>query len=284
MTLSGYNFAVANSYNTTQTVQFTPTDKKRYLVAVCADPSTMSGATLPLNYESEHCLFDDPVVLPSAMQGGVANRVNKVVPYLLEEDFSRITTSFEDGTNHSGSDAEEKKAISLAQYGLNDWYGARVGGAAGQNIRIASRMEMGMWITNKNTGRVDTPVLSKLKPSASVSIKVEYDYAGDRYEGVDVGGDSGFPVYSAGTSISVVTAGDDEIDNVVVGGVAIAIDGPNANGTYYGVTPHHNVYTATGCSNTTRVSWYVTNNRPSAFAGNGMYWLYIDNVKVQIAQ
>lgn len=281
MTLSGYTFAVANSYNTTQTVQFTPTDKKRYLVAVCADPSAMSGATLPLKYESEHCLFDDPVVLPSAMQGGVANRVNKVVPYLLEEDFSRITTSFEDGSNYSGSDAEERDAISLASYGLNDWYGARVGGAAGQNIRIASRIETGMWITNKNTGRVDTPVLTKLKPNANASIKVDYDYAGDRYEAV---GSGGFPVYSAGTSTSVVTAGDDEIDNVVVGSVEIAIDGPNANGTYYGVTPHHNVYTATGCSNTTRVSWYLTNNRSGSFAGNGMYWLYIDNVKVQIAQ
>ena len=172
-------------------------------------------------------------------------------------------------------------AIALAQYGLNDWYGARIGGGAGQNIRICSRMEMGMWVTNRNTGRVDTPLLTKLKPNANASIRVDYDYAGDRYEAV---GSGGFPVYSAGTTTSVVTAGDDTIPSVVVADVVLAIDGPNADGTFYGNTPHHNTFTAAGCGNTTRVSWYLTNNRSAGFAGNGMYWMYIDNVKVQIAQ
>lgn len=280
MTLSGYNFAVPNTYTTSSTLQLTPNSAKRYLVAVCAESQSLQGATLPLQYESEHCLFADPVTLPATMVANALNRIDKQVPYLLEEDFSSLHTSFEDGTVHKTSDSGEYSAIALAQYGLSDWYGARVGGGAGQNIRICSRIEMGMWITNKNTGRVDTPVLSKLKPSVSVSIEVQYDYAGDRYEAV---GSGGYPVYSAGTSTSVVEKGDNEIENIQVASVQLAIDGPNANGTYYGNTPHRNTFTASGCSNTTRVCWYVTNNRAAEFAGNGMYWLYIDNVKIKIA-
>lgn len=281
MTLSGYSFIVPYTNTTTTSLQLTPLASKSYYVAVCADPAAMGGASLPLQYESEHCLFDDPITLPATVAANAITRIDKAVPYLLEEDFSAIHTAFENGTVHKTSDAGEYDAIALAQYGLEDWYGARIGGAVGQNIRICSRMEMGMWVTNKNTSRVDTPVLSKLKADANASIKVDYDYAGDRYEAV---GDGGFPVYSAGTTTSVVTAGDDEIPSVVVSSVTLAIDGPNANGTYYGVTPHHNTFTATGCANTTRVSWYLTNNRAAGFAGNGMYWMYIDNVKVQIAQ
>ncbi|MBR0330352.1 MAG: hypothetical protein IIX12_02005 [Alistipes sp.] len=280
MTLTGFNFVVPYTHTTTTTHTFTPNATKHYKVAVVASPSSMSGVTLPLQYESVHTLFSDPVTLPSCRAGEYAV-VQKVVPYLLEEDFSGITSSWENGTVHKTSDAGEYDAISLAGYGLNDWYGARIGGAVGQNIRICSRMEMGMWVTNKNTSRVDTPVLSKLKANANATIRVAYDYAGDRYEAV---GNGGYPVYSAGVSNSVVTAGDDKIETVVVGDVVLSIDGPNANGTYYGVTPHHNSFDAAGCSSTTRVSWYLTNNRASGFAGNGMYWMYLDNIKVQIAQ
>lgn len=281
MTLTGYNFVVPYTSTTTNTLVLTPNDKNRYIVAICADPSTMGGKSLPLSYESVHCLFDDPITLASSLAENSLNRVDKRVPYLLEEDFSGISSSFENGTVHKTSDAGEYDAIALAQYGLNDWYGARIGGGAGQNIRICSRMEMGLWVTNRNTGRVDTPVLTKLKPNANASIRVDYDYAGDRYEAV---GSGGFPVYSAGTTTSVVTAGDDTIPSVVVADVVLAIDGSNADGTFYGNTPHHNTFTAAGCGNTTRVSWYLTNNREAGFAGNGMYWMYIDNVKVQIAQ
>lgn len=281
MTLTGYNFVVPYTSTTTTSLVLTPNNRNRYLVAICADPSTMGGKNLPLNYESVHCLFDDPITLPATLAANNLNRLDKTVPYLLEEDFSRLTSSFEDGTVHKTSDAGEYKAISLAQYGLDDWYGARIGGGAGQNIRICSRIEMGLWVTNKNTGRVDTPLLTKLKPNANAPIRVDYDYAGDRYEAV---GSGGFPLYSAGTTTSVVTAGDNKIPSIVVADVALAIDGPNANGTFYGQTPHHNTFTATGCGNTTRVSWYLTNNRGAEFAGNGMYWMYLDNIKVQIAQ
>lgn len=280
MTLSGYSFLVPFSSTLVSSIQFTPNDKKSYTVAISADPATMGGKSIPLQYESEHCLFNDPVVLPTTLATKVYNMIHKTVPYLLEENFSGMTGSFENGTVHKTSDAGEYDAIDLSQYGLNDWYGARVGGGAGQNLRICSRIEMGLWIVNRNTGRVDTPALSKLKPNANATIRVDYDYAGDRYEAT---GSGGYPVYSAGTSTSRVQQGNNTIENVVVNSVVLAIDGPNKNGTYYGNTPHHTSFNAGSCGNTTRVCWFVTNNRSTGFAGNGMYWLYIDNIQVQIA-
>lgn len=280
MTVSGYSFLVPFSASTVNSKQFTPNSQKSYKIAICADPSAMVNKNLSVQYESVHCLFTETVTLPASLSEDNYNRVDTTVPYLLEENFSGITASFENGTVHKTSDAGEYNAIDLNQYGLADWYGARVGGATGQNLRICSRVEMGMWVVNRNTGRVDTPALSRLKSGANATIRVAYDYAGDRYEAT---GSGGYPVYSAGTSTSRVQKGDNQIEQVVVNSQVLAIDGPNKNGTYYGNTPHHNTFDAQGCGNTTRVSWFVTNNRASAFAGNGMYWLYIDNIKIQIA-
>lgn len=279
MTLSGYTFVKPFTLETTDKNVVTPNDAKKYKVAIVAAASAIQGKQLGLKYESEHTLFDDPITLPASISGTQVN-VDKVVPYLLEEDFSGITKAFEHNTRHTGSDAGESSAVSLAQYGLNDWYGARVGGDIGKNICIASRVEMGMWQVNRNSGRVDTPKLNRLKSGTNATIKVEYNYAGDRYERV---GSGGYPVYSAGTSTSVVNKGDNAIGNVVVNGVVLAIDGPGNNSTYYGNTPHYNSFNASGCNSSTRVSWSLTNNRAAAFAGNGMYYLYIDNIRVSIA-
>lgn len=240
----------------------------------------VSGRAAVMSFDSDNCLVSRGFTMPNIIVYGRNYTSKQDVPYLLSEDFSGISSTFENGTVHTTSDAGERSAISLAQYGLNDWYGARIGGGQGLNLRIASRIEMGLFVTNRNKGRVDSPVLSGIKAGKSISIKVEYNYAGDRYESV---GSGGFPVYSAGCSESVVQKGDNSIERVAVSSVVLSIDGPNANGTYYGNTPHYNSYTIDGCSNATRVCWSLTNNRSASFAGNGMYWLYIDNVKVSVA-
>lgn len=241
----------------------------------------VSGKSVTVSFDSANCLVSESFVMPQINQFA-KNDTRQVVdvPYLLYEDFSGLNTAFEDGTNYTGSDVSEYSAIPLGTYGLVDWYGARVGGAVGSNLRIASRIETGLWATNRNTGRVDTPALNGIKAGKSIRIKVEYDYAGDRYEAV---GSGGYPVYSSGCSDNVVTVGDDQIERLAVDSEVLQIDGPNANGTFYGNTPHHKSYTIDGCSNKSRVCWFLTNNRKGSFAGNGMYWLYIDNVKVTVA-
>ncbi|MEG1406207.1 MAG: hypothetical protein RSC34_06325, partial [Alistipes sp.] len=85
------------------------------------------------------------------------------------------------------------------------------------------------------------------------------------------------------TTQGAIAVGD-VITNKLIDGVAINIDGPDRNGTYYGNTPHHVSQSIPSCTPDTRLSWQVTNNRSSHFAANGNYWLYIDNIKVKIVK
>ena len=45
---------------------------------------------------------------------------------------------------------------------------------------------------------------------------------------------------------------------------------------------HANDFRIAGCTSDVRLSWRVTTDRGGT--GNGCYWLYIDNIKVQIVQ
>jgi hypothetical protein len=47
---------------------------------------------------------------------------------------------------------------------------------------------------------------------------------------------------------------------------------------------HANDFRIAGCTSDVRLSWRVTTDRKGGIGGNGCYWLYIDNIKVQIVQ
>lgn len=240
----------------------------------------LSGKRFEVVFESEHAVVRSELRMPDVQAYSRNTLPVLEVPYLFFEDFSGLSASFENKSEFSDAfDTANASAVSLDAYGLNGWYGARIGGAAGGNIRIASRVEMGMGIRNIMLGRVDSAPLANLK--APAKIRVTYDYAGDYFEGV---GSGGFPVYSAGCSKTVVNKGADTIERIAenVNGVVLASDGSHDNSTLYGFTPHTESYTMTECDATTRLSWSVTNNRSRGFAGNGQYWVYIDNVRVSI--
>ena len=111
---------------------------------------------------------------------------------------------------------------------------------------------------------------------------VEFDYASDLYEGTGSGGST---TYWAGTTTNAgLLNGSNAIENVVLGETTIPRDGPGNNGTWYGSTPHTASYEVDGCGSATRLSWRVGVSRASSFAGNGNYWLYIDNIKVSIVK
>ncbi|MEG2613847.1 MAG: fimbrillin family protein [Alistipes sp.] len=259
----------------------------RFTVRVYADEypaATLSGKTLTINYESTNALLTDrTITLPTLTPTQGRANVPMTVPYLFEEDFSKVTPSFEKNTIFAGSDALNPDPEALDTYGLKGWTGGRVGASAGISLRICSRVESGGWIVNRRPGRVDTTPLSGIKAGKTPKVSVSYDYAGDRYNGS--GGKSGAPVITFGyTTIQGAIKVGDEITNKLINGVAISIDGPDQNGTYYGNTPHHVLQTIPVCTPDTRLSWQITNNRGSHFAANGNYWLYIDNIKVQISK
>ena len=139
-----------------------------------------------------------------------------------------------------------------------------------------------MWIANKLNGRVDTPPLSQIKAGKTPNINVTFNYGADKYEKVNAG--SALPIYDAGyTTNSNAIKGDQNIEHTVLSGVSVQIDGNKDNTKRYDLSnAHSNSFSVPACSNNTRLSWKVSTNRGGEFAGNGNYWLYLDNIRVSI--
>jgi len=247
-------------------------------------PDAFNGAQVDLSYDSTHAVVTGTAALPAAPVAGGHNTVPVKAPYLFFEDFSGIAQSFEFNTEFTGSDALNPDPVSLDDYDLQGWTGVRVGGSKNISLRICSRVEIGAFIPNRRPGRVDSAPIRNIKAGMNVNVLVAYDYAGDRYNGT--GGKSGKPVMSFGyTSTQGQIAAGTDISNMLINEEAIDIDGNDNNTPYYGTTPHvKSSLPIPNCTQEIRLSWKVTNNRGSAFAANGNYWLYIDNIRVSIAQ
>ncbi|MDE7451343.1 MAG: hypothetical protein K2M66_04295, partial [Alistipes sp.] len=112
-----------------------------------------------------------PFTLP-ALEAEVENTVPALeVPYLFEEDFSGLNGNdyhLEAGGASLGTDG----ASGLASIGLTDfWSGQRIGGAAGDYVKISS--VSGLY---KYRGRMTAPCLDCLKSESY--ILVEFDFSG----------------------------------------------------------------------------------------------------------
>ena len=239
----------------------------------------LGGKTLTAVLESQHAEGFE-------VSNTVANKsLSLSAPYLFFEDFSGTTTSYEYHTEHETSDSQDPNPITLDNYGLSDWTGTRVGISAGVGIRIQSRVECGMGIANHLQGRTESAPISHIKSNTSVKVSVSYDYATDRYNAS--GGKSGNPLITFGYTEKTGTAkaGDDNFLTTLFNNKEItALDCDNGNDEkYYGHTTHteQNLIIET-CSQKTRLGWRISNNRKGAFAANGVYRLYIDNVRVSI--
>jgi hypothetical protein len=169
----------------------------------------------------------------------------------------------------------------LAEYGLSGWSAVRVGMDNGI-LRICCRYESGLWIAAYYKGRIDTAPMSNLKSNAKV--RVTFDCGG---------GSTDFGLGDAGTSWMYFGHTTNSGNNTVGGsGKNVSIDNAVAsqidvgiNASYEGnLKPYNNGngIVVDNCSPSTRFTWAVTTSKGSSFAGNANYWLYLDNIKVQI--
>ena len=247
-------------------------------------PDAFKGAKVDLVYDSTHAIVTGTATLPEKQVADSRNAVQVKAPYLFFEDFGGITQSFENDSEFKGTDANNPNPVTLNEYGLQGWTGVRVGGSAGIGIRICDRTEIGAWVVAHYNGRIDSAPISNIKAGMNVNVHVAYDYAGDRYNGT--GGKSGNPVVSFGYTTTQGAIGiSTNISNTVINEEVINIDGNDNNTPYYGITPHSKErLLVPNCTSEVRLSWKVSDNHGRAFAANGVYWLYIDNIRVSIAQ
>lgn len=232
---------------------------------------TFSGKDVTVTFDTEHVDATQTVRVPDLTTLNFAE-ISAGLPYLLYEDFSGVE-SFNSGDNYAMSNAGSKSPKSF----LNGWTGGRVGAEAGMCIRIACRRE-----TSKGyDARVDSAPIISLKKSTD--IKVSYDYGvNNKYGGIAIitDGNVGQNVYIGYvTDTKGYRSGDDsgtfESDN-----------------TFY-AKEYTGSYTSTPNSDTRiihsaptgvlRITWRSAAEY-QAGTTNTTCWLYLDNIKVQIAK
>lgn len=232
---------------------------------------TFSGKDITVTFDTEHVDATQTVRVPDLTTLNFAE-ISAGLPYLLYEDFSGVE-SFNSGDNYATSNAGSKSPKSF----LNGWTGGRVGAEAGMCIRIACRRE-----TSKGyDARVDSAPIISLKKSTD--IKVSYDYGvNNKYGGIAIitDGNVGQNVHIGYvTDTKGYSSGDDsgtfESDN-----------------TFY-AKEYTGSYTSTPNSDTRiihsaptgvlRITWRSAAEY-QAGTTNTTCWLYLDNIKVQIAK
>lgn len=232
---------------------------------------TFSGKDVTVTFDTEHVDATQTVRVPDLTTLNFVE-ISAGLPYLLYEDFSGVE-SFNSGDNYATSNAGSKSPKSF----LNGWTGGRVGAEAGMCIRIACRRE-----TSKGyDARVDSAPIISLKKSTD--IKVSYDYGvNNKYGGIAIitDGNVGQNVYIGYvTDTKGYSSGDDsgtfESDN-----------------TFY-AKEYTGSYTSTPNSDTRiihsaptgvlRITWRSAAEY-QAGTTNTTCWLYLDNIKVQIAK
>lgn len=240
--------------------------------------ANFSGCPLTVTYESESAIVSEIVTVPELSLHSV-NTLSLTVPYLLAEDFSRVT-DFEDGVSKTGGNSSGFSFYDK-NYGLaSGWTGARVEGVAGQSVRVSCRYESGMGIKAVYCGRLDSAPLQALKDGKTPTVRVEFKAAGNdnRYETTC---DFGYT-----TTAGIIDGSNMSRDAYmeIVGDASRPI--ATINGvSYANVSTVGKVYSFDVPGNkNTRISWRVGTSRGISFAGNGNYYMYIDDIKVSIVK
>lgn len=278
-----FNSLTIYDHNGTALGTFQRNEQNDYLLEYYGDIDLSS-----YEYQTFRIGFDTPhaVVSTTLKLGALTPYTNHImpsvdVPYLFEEDFTYVP-SFSDGhddpENGFKGDSENysswfSSVTSNAR--MAGWSGGRYGCSSAQSLRICCRSETGMSLIENYRGRFDTPALTALKSGITATLRVQFTYsAASRTYLLS----SGSPLLNFGWTTSTgVIAPDTDISNTVIGDLVVS----DATGSYTNVKTPADV-TFSGASNATRLSWLVDTNAPGAFAGNANFWLYVDNIKVQI--
>lgn len=233
-----------------------------------------------VEFDSEHAIVSSYVAMGD-MTDYTSHNYTTDVPYLFFEDFSTITDYSRDIV--TGAQGTTTTAYDLSSYGLRSgWTGARTGGSAGTALRVGGRVDEVVLGTTRTYGRLDSPALSGIKSGVKVAVKVSFNYSGGR---------DGSSKYSPWAKIGYhTTAGN------IAGHKTTFNDSWSTNGvdTEVDITPievttswssitQEATFVFSDFTNAHRLAWVVTGTGRSNSITNGNNWIYLDNIKVQIA-
>lgn len=248
---------------------------------------SFSGKEVVLYYESEHAIVSQTINLGEVIAEDDADEtvIEVTVPYLFEEDFSSMSVydgGYNGGVETSVEGASEP-AEDLSAYGLPaGWSGARTGcDVAGTSMIIGSRVDYVLLGGTRSYARLESPAMEALKPGASADLIISFDYGGGRS-----GSSKFYPVavcgctYQEGLLDGYATQFNNDASWSGISDYVSIPDIPTSgNSSSLGLKM---TYSLTDCTDTCRLSWHVVGLGTAGIA-NGNQFLYIDNIKVQIA-
>lgn len=271
-------YSPGHKMTTGETVDFYFEDESKY--------KAFSGKSITVIYDSDNAIVSETII--SGTVSGTVHEITSAVPYLFQEDFSGLSEYNGDYTAgpYTSVDGASTEARNLSQYGLSSgWTGARTGcDAAGTAILVGGRVDCVIAGATRAYGRLESPQLSAIKPGKEVKVKVSFNYSGSR------NGNSTY--YPVGVCGYVTESG-------LLKGYATQFNNSEAwNGIYdYSSIPDiptsgsasnatmSMTYNINDCTSAHRLSWHVAGMGYKSWKiNNGNQWMYVDNVKVQIAQ
>lgn len=229
---------------------------------------TFSGKEVTVTFDTEHVDATQTVRVPDLTTLNFAE-ISAGLPYLLYEDFSAVE-AFSSYDTFGFSSAGSCNAVSF----LNGWTGARVGAEAGKSMRVAARRES---VANYDA-RVDSAPIIALKKESDIKVSFSWGSNNDFYK--LVGGDCGQNVYLGYvTSDTAYKSGDKtgifEDENKFFT--------KEKTGTYANTPNAETMVIHSAPAGLVRITWR-TSVEYSAGGNSTTCWLYLDNIKVQIAK
>ena len=257
-----------------------------------------AGKTFTVRFESAHAIVETKVQIPSSLSKQGVNTINLDVPYLFYEDFTNIHTSFEkDDERVSNLMKADGMLLNNYMY-VSGWNGAHIKGVAGKSVRVNVRHQSTGGSTRSN-GRLDSPSMKNLKSGANVKLKVEFDmgaYVNSGYSskngvfcvaGIHSNDESA--VLNGVVETTVLSSVSNDAGRVAGEFSSVCLQTGNLSNNYnndsFGSTFPTYSYTANNCSSATRLCWFPCSEQNNwTSVTNAHYYLYIDNVRVSIAQ
>lgn len=259
---------------------------------------TYTGKTFTVRFESLHAIVEKKITVPSSITKYEVNTLTTIdVPYLFFEDFTSIHTSFEKDDARVDNLRSANGMLLNSYMSVSGWNGAHIKGVAGKSIRVNTRHQSFAGATRTN-GRVDSPAMKGLKSGANVNLKVEFDmgaYANSGYsKNNDIFCIAGMHTASESSALNgleaTTVAGTDIHDDRRVPGMFSSVClqtgyiSQNCNNDSFGATLPTYSFTAYGCTAATRFGWVPCCIQQNWGSGNAHYYIYLDNIKVSIAQ
>ena len=294
-----YTYTPGYQFGTNHSINFRFENEAQY--------RKFSKQTIKVTYDSDNAITSQTVRV------GDLSNVNSYtaylqVPYLFYQDFSSVS-SFSDGYDNENvgtASALYKGIKELSQYSsdMTGWYATRIGVQGGTAARICCRYEDVLGSSAYYKGRLYTPFLSNIKDGSDVKISVSFRYGGDRkellrwnfkyplkspmlYFGINTQENVINPDSNEGDLIDQITGmisgsgfssmAPTSLSPMVIKGEAIPMGG---NYTTFSGT---RTVTIEGVDNGMRLGWILSTDC-QAGSINCNYWLYIDDIKVQIVR